>query len=88
MVEGIENLPLEATSPNSHSSQSNVPDLFAKVVELTDRIKITLADSQGNPEKNKPDNNKKDNKNTPIPNSVKEYFRKNNVKSIKLEKHE
>lgn len=78
LIEGVENLPLEATSPNSHNSQFNVPDLFAKIVNLTDRIKITPADNQKTPEKNEPGNNQ-DKKND-VKNQIKQFLEKNNLK--------
>jgi hypothetical protein len=62
------------------------------VVGLNDKITITPVDSQENPEKNKPienkpkndqNENKSNNISLAVPNSVKEYFRKNGLRSIK-----
>ncbi|CAI2162010.1 2927_t:CDS:2 [Funneliformis geosporum] len=89
LIEGVDNLPLEATSSNS--SQFNVPDSFAKVVGLNHKITIIPADSQGKPEKNKPvENNPNDNPFNSLPKELNDknllqYFQENNIKSIEKE---
>jgi len=59
LIEGVDNLPLEATPYNGY--KENDPyvkaNSFNKFVGLNDKVKIISVDSQGKPEKEQPTDN-------------------------------
>lgn len=87
-IKGVDNLPLE-TSDNKYEGDDPYEKAyrFSKFVGLND--KITIAEYKNQPEKEPPTENgstdkQSKNRNAPVPNSVKEYFQKNDVKSIEF----
>src|SRR5256885_16020076 len=90
LIEGVDNLPLEATRDSGYSGNDPLIQAqhFSKVVGLNDKITITPVDSQGNPEKNKPVEDKPTDKlSNPLPKELNDktllqHFLKNNIKSI------
>src|SRR5688572_24138272 len=84
LIEGVDNLPLEATDNKYESNDPYAKAYrFSKFVGLSDKIKLVPADSQGNPEKNKPVENKPTDKfSNPLPKELNsknllQYFQKN-----------
>jgi hypothetical protein len=94
LIEGIEELPLEATRDSGYSGNDPLVQAqhFSKLVGLND--KITIKEFKENSGKEQPVENKPTNElSNSLPKELNdktllEYFQKNNVKSIKLENNE